>query len=67
MAHTKLGPILIGTFQQGDSGEVGVLTVDLIPVFPLDSEGLGLLDLFDVVSRTLGATSVEGGEEGQTK
>ncbi len=66
VAHTKLGPILIGTVQR-DDGTREVLTVDLIPVFPLDSEGLGLLDLFDVVSKTLGATEREEGKEDQER
>ncbi len=48
---------------RGDRGS-GVLTVDLIPVFPLDSEGLGLLNLFDVLSKNLGATVHEGGSDG---
>ncbi len=60
VAHTKLGPVLMAR-NHGDSGKVVTVTMDVVPVFPLESEGLGLLDLFNEISKTLGASTDENG------
>ncbi len=49
ITHTKLGPCLI--FSWGE--EEKLLTVDLIPVFPVEKPEKGVLELFDVVIKTL--------------
>ena len=53
VTHTKVGPCLIFQWQPDQNTQPSVITVDLVPVFPIKSENKTILDWMNCVTKTL--------------